>query len=114
MHADGPRAVGPHGKPVEASASTTASDVGAMRESASQCRPEASGKRLRTTLHRSAHVRKDDAASAIAHPEPSCCSLVHSRTLRWLPSNEKAAVQLLFGDEDTWPPRYSVEAESTH
>ena len=24
MHADGPRAVGPHGKPVEASASTTA------------------------------------------------------------------------------------------
>lgn len=36
MHADGPRAVGPHGKPVEASASTTASDVGAMRESASQ------------------------------------------------------------------------------
>ena len=27
---------------------------------------------------------------------------------------EKAAVQLLFGDEDTWPPRYSVEAESTH
>ena len=32
MHADGPRAVGPHGKPVEASASTTASDVGAMRE----------------------------------------------------------------------------------
>ena len=36
MHADGPRAVGPHGKPVEASASTTASDVGAMLESASQ------------------------------------------------------------------------------
>ena len=35
MHADGPRAVGPHGKPVEASAGTTASDVGAMRESAS-------------------------------------------------------------------------------
>lgn len=32
MHADGPRAVGPHGKPVEASAGTTASDVGAMRE----------------------------------------------------------------------------------
>ena len=28
MHADGPRAVGPHGKPVEASASTAASDVG--------------------------------------------------------------------------------------
>ena len=28
------------------------------------------GKQLRTTLHRSAHVRKDDAASAIAHPEP--------------------------------------------
>ena len=27
MHADGPRAVGPHGKPVEASAGTTASDV---------------------------------------------------------------------------------------
>ena len=36
MHTDGPRAVGPHGKPVEASASTTASDVGAMRGSASQ------------------------------------------------------------------------------
>ena len=36
MHADGPRAVGPHGKPVEASAGTTASDVGAMRKSASQ------------------------------------------------------------------------------
>ena len=35
MHTDGPRAVGPHGKPVEASAGTTASDVGAMRESAS-------------------------------------------------------------------------------
>ena len=33
-------------------------------------RPEASGKRLPMTLHRSAHVRKDDAASAIAHPEP--------------------------------------------
>ena len=28
MHADGPRAVGPHGKPVEASGGTTASDVG--------------------------------------------------------------------------------------
>ena len=28
MHADGPRAVGPHGKPVEASASTTANYVG--------------------------------------------------------------------------------------
>ena len=50
-------------------------------------RPEASGKRLPMTLHRLAHVRKDDAASAIAHPEPSC-SLVHSRTLRWLPSNQ--------------------------
>ena len=36
MHADGPRAVGPHGKPVEASGGTTADDVGAMRESASQ------------------------------------------------------------------------------
>ena len=37
MHADGPRAVGPHGKPVEASGgTTTADDVGAMRESASQ------------------------------------------------------------------------------
>ena len=36
MHADGPRAVGPHGKPVEASAGTTASDVGAMRGSSSQ------------------------------------------------------------------------------
>ena len=35
MHADGPRAVGPHGKPVEASAGTTASDVGAMRGSSS-------------------------------------------------------------------------------
>ena len=33
-------------------------------------RPEASGKRLPMTLHRSAHVRKDDAASAIAHPDP--------------------------------------------
>ena len=35
MHTDGPRAVGPHGKPVEASAGTTASDVGAMRGSSS-------------------------------------------------------------------------------
>ena len=35
MHADGPRAVGPHGKPVEASTGTTASDVGAMRGSSS-------------------------------------------------------------------------------
>ena len=36
MHADGPRAVGPHGKPVEASGGTTASDVGAMRPAACQ------------------------------------------------------------------------------
>ena len=36
MHADGPRAVGPHGKPVEASASTTASDVGDIWKSVSK------------------------------------------------------------------------------
>ena len=36
MHADGPRAVGPHGKPVEASAGTTASDVGDIWKSVSK------------------------------------------------------------------------------
>ena len=36
MHADGPRAVGPHGKPVEASAGTTASDVGDIWKSDSK------------------------------------------------------------------------------
>ena len=36
MHADGPRAVGHHGKPVEASASTTASDVGDIWKSDSK------------------------------------------------------------------------------
>ena len=36
MHAVGPRAVGPHGKPVEASASTTASDVGDIWKSVSK------------------------------------------------------------------------------
>ena len=36
MHVDGPRAVGPHGKPVEASASTTASDVGDIWKSVSK------------------------------------------------------------------------------
>ena len=36
MHADGPRAVGPHGNPVEASASTTASDVGDIWKSDSK------------------------------------------------------------------------------
>ena len=36
MHADGPRAVGPHGKAVEASAGTTASDVGDIWKSVSK------------------------------------------------------------------------------
>ena len=36
MHTDGPSAVGPHGKPVEASASTTASDVGDIWKSVSK------------------------------------------------------------------------------
>ena len=36
MHADGPRAVGPHGKPVEASTGTTASDVGDIWKSDSK------------------------------------------------------------------------------
>ena len=36
MHADGPRAVGPHGKPVEASAGSTASDVGDIWKSVSK------------------------------------------------------------------------------
>ena len=36
MHADGPRAVGPHGKPVEASTGTTASDVGDIWKSVSK------------------------------------------------------------------------------
>ena len=64
MHADGPRAVGPHGKPVEASASTTASDVGDIWKSVS--------KNLNTRRKMNEPIRRARSAQCAGQAHPAC------------------------------------------
>ena len=85
MHADGPRAVGPHGKPVEASASTTASDVGDIWKSDSKYLKDALctvGKNGAFLTRRSVHIARGarwrPQARCIGQPETSRVVYAHS------------------------------------
>ena len=83
MHADGPRAVGPHGKPVEASASTTASDVGDIWKSVSKNLKVASSH----TLHeKSAIERRGSLSSSRRRPQHAMSPRRREGRLRGPPS----------------------------